>query len=134
MRFRARFARTSLAFICLILAAADIFTPARAAGLDAKAQAPFPPPAAPALTPEKLIVPEQLLAGFTKNRAQVIVTLAEPALSRQTDFKSKTSLNKLRTEIKKTQRAVLDKLPQSEVTPGIQFDNIPAFSAEVTLN
>src|SRR5262249_48979162 len=53
---------------------------------------------------------------------------------RQTDFKSKTSLNNLRAEIRKGQRRVLDNLPPADVSPGFQFENISAFSAEVTLN
>src|ERR1041385_4611362 len=81
---------------------------------------------------DKLTDPGRILTAFTNSMADVVVNLAPPSGLATADFRSSSSLAKLRPEIKKRQQEVLDALPVGDVVPGHRFDNIAGFSARVS--
>src|SRR4029077_7096316 len=64
-----------------------------------------------------------------------IVTLVPPpAALGKTDFASKTFLSALQPQIKQLQQSVPATLAAKDAKVGYRFDNIPGFSAEVTVD
>lgn len=110
------------------------FSNRAAAGELAAVAQPAPP--APTTQPgQKLTDPARILTPFTNgSRVAVIVNLTPPrAQQALTDFQSPASLTQLRATIRQLQQRVLDSLPTDQVKVGLRYDNIAAFSAEVTL-
>jgi len=73
----------------------------------------------------------QYVAG--KNKANVIITLAEPSqLRAETDWNSSTSVSKIRSEIADRQDAVLSKITADEITVHYRCKNFAVITADVT--
>lgn len=86
------------------------------------------------ISPRKLLDHYQIQQDFAKGpKVKVVVNLASPiSVMASTDFDSPTSSNELRKQIKDVRRRVLTATLGDDVQPRFSFDNIPAFSAEVT--
>lgn len=87
-------------------------------------------------TEEKLINPEDIIAGFEQGRekVKVIVNLAEPRQIRAaTAWDSVQSLEKLHSEITALQAPVLSALSSDEFKLRHRFKNFASFSGEFTL-
>jgi subtilisin family serine protease len=90
---------------------------------------------APALSPsEKLLHAPDLLNGFASNPTVKVTVnfLLPPGTPHRADFASPASVKALRAAVRAAQQEVLDSLPANHVKPRFRFDNVAAFSAEVT--
>ena len=83
---------------------------------------------------QKLTDSPQIQQDFTKGPTVKVVVNLTPRLtvSANTDFASPTSIGTLQTRIRNVQQSVLDATLGSDVRLRFRFDNIAAFSAEVT--
>ncbi|HOX58668.1 MAG TPA: S8 family serine peptidase [Candidatus Paceibacterota bacterium] len=83
---------------------------------------------------EKLLHASDVLGGFAHSpTVKVTVNLALPSnASLRADFSSPAAVKALRAGVKAAQQEVLDSLPADQVKPRFRFDNVAAFSAEVT--
>jgi subtilisin family serine protease len=91
---------------------------------------------APALSPsQKLLHAPDVLNGFASNpTVRVTVNLAlPPGAPHRADLASPASVKALRASVRAAQQEALDSLPADHVKPRFRFDNIAAFSAEITL-
>jgi subtilisin family serine protease len=87
-------------------------------------------------TEEKLINPEDIIAGFEQGRekVKVIINLAEPQrIKSTTDWNSMQSLERLHNETRDLQAPVLSMLSSDEFKLRHRFENQAGFSGEVTL-
>jgi subtilisin family serine protease len=116
----------------LTLTFGDTISPLSASSAAAGASAA---PKAIVASSQKLVDPQQIMQGFSNSvTVKVIVNLAPPqATLAKTDFGSKDSLSTLQKEIKALQQNVLGNLPAGQVTLRLRYENIAAFSADVTL-
>ncbi|MCG3148584.1 MAG: hypothetical protein PCFJNLEI_02029 [Verrucomicrobiae bacterium] len=83
----------------------------------------------------KLLLPEQVLAGFAKpgDRVAVIVNLVTPARAKQpTDWNARASLQSLQVAIRATTDQVLGAVDGKEHRVRLRFDNQASFSCDVT--
>lgn len=86
---------------------------------------------------EKLINPEDILAGFEEGteKVKVIVNLAEPqGIKSTTDWNSIQSLQRLHSEVRALQAPILSMLSSDEFELQHRFENQAGFSGEVTLD
>jgi parallel beta-helix repeat protein/predicted outer membrane repeat protein len=84
---------------------------------------------------EKLIESSTIYNDISSSgKAKVVITLADPVdLKKQTDWNSSSSMAALHDEIHNRQQAVLSTLTTGEFTKRYQYDNVAAFSGEITL-
>jgi subtilisin family serine protease len=86
---------------------------------------------------DKLVRPLEIMKGFEdgNEKVKVIVNLVKPEQLLQTvNWRSKSSLENLRSEIKSRQERTLATLAPSEYKLRHKFENQAGFSAEVTLD
>ena len=90
----------------------------------------------PAALPEgqKLLYPDDITSGFAKGPTVAVtvnLSVSQGVLAR-TDFASAVSLKVLQTNVYAAQREVLDNIPAQQLKLRHRFENVAAFSAEVT--
>jgi hypothetical protein len=105
-----------------------------AAALSAAAAENGPGRSPAAAGQEKLLAPQEVLAGFaTGATTRVIVLLTAPAVAmRASDYQSPAALGRLHSAIQQAQQKTLQGLTPGAALIRHRFENIPGFSAEVT--
>ena len=119
-----------LSAIILIVLAAGVVAAVSQSGCDCNT--------AKTVSPEnKLVKPLEIMKGFEEGneKVKVIVNLVKPEQLLETvNWRSKSSLENLRSEIKSRQERTLATLAPSEYKLRHKFENQAGFSAEVTLD